>query len=414
MFRRHHLNFAEDDDDTLWLSNNSQGALAVVGWVNTRKFSATGDAAQSQGWTALIVDTNGNGKRDEGYNEPGAPADPVKDTRIPFGLYGISWCPADGAVWGSSLSFPGYVIRLDPGPNPPETALAELYKIPLPGFGIRGMDLDRNGVVWAPLASGHIARFDRRKCKGPLNGPGAEKGEKCPERWRFYPLPGPGFAGVPGAAETPYYLWVDQHDIFGLGPNTPIAIGNQSDSLRAFAEGKIVELRVPYPMGFYAKGVDGRINDPAAGWNGKSLWATSGNRTPFHIEAADAPAAGAPGVSPETYSNPLVVQFQLRPDPLAHEATLLQRRAGGGENNSESRAEISLTSFGMPMAGCLPESRDERYPRGDRGDRVPIRFHSPERHQHRRRSSGRMEGLQNVLSQDCRPDRERRCANARW
>ncbi len=207
MFRRHHLNFAEDDDDTLWLSNNSQGALAVVGWVNTRKFSATGDAAQSQGWTALIVDTNGNGKRDEGYNEPGAPADPVKDTRIPFGLYGISWCPADGAVWGSSLSFPGYVIRLDPGPNPPETALAELYKIPLPGFGIRGMDLDRNGVVWAPLASGHIARFDRRKCKGPLNGPGAEKGEKCPERWRFYPLPGPGFAGVPGAAETPYYLW---------------------------------------------------------------------------------------------------------------------------------------------------------------------------------------------------------------
>ena len=26
--------------------------------------------------------------------------------------------------------------------------------------------------------------------------------------------------------------------------------------------GKVVELRVPYPMGFFAKGVDGRIDDP--------------------------------------------------------------------------------------------------------------------------------------------------------
>jgi hypothetical protein len=38
------------------------------------------------------------------------------------------------------------------------------------------------GIVWVPLDSGHIGSFDRRKCKGPLSGPGAEKGEKCPER----------------------------------------------------------------------------------------------------------------------------------------------------------------------------------------------------------------------------------------
>jgi len=82
--------------------------------------------------------------------------------------------------------------------------------------------------------------------------------------------------------------------------------------------GRIVELRVPYPMGFYAKGVDGRIDDPAAGWKGRGLWSTSGNRTPFHIEAVDAPAPGAPGKTPQSYSSPLVVNFQLRPDPLAH------------------------------------------------------------------------------------------------
>ena len=69
-FGTHHLNFAEDANNTLWLSNNTGlgGApvpkLAVVGWINTKKFWDTGDAAQSQGWTPLIVDTNANGKRD--------------------------------------------------------------------------------------------------------------------------------------------------------------------------------------------------------------------------------------------------------------------------------------------------------------------------------------------------------------
>jgi hypothetical protein len=108
---------------------------------------------------------------------------------------------------------------------------------------------------------------------------------------------------------------VDQHDILGLGPNTPIGTGNFSDSLHAVAYGRVVELRVPYPMGFFAKGVDGRIDDPNAGWKGRGLWVTSGNRAPAHIEGMDAPSPGAPG---KTLSSPLVVHFQLRPDPLAH------------------------------------------------------------------------------------------------
>ncbi len=317
-FGTQHLNFAEDANDTLWFSTNTQGKLAVVGWVNTKKFWQTGDAAAAQGWTPLIVDTNANGKRDEGYNEPGQKPDYSRDTRIPFGLYGISYSPLDGSIWGSSLPHPGYVIRLDSGPNPPDTALAELYKVPAPGYGIRGMDVDRDGVVWVPLNSGHIAGFDRRKCKGPLNGPGAEKGDKCPEGWTFYPLPGPPLRGNSGAAENPYYLWVDQHNILGLGANTPIATGNQSDSLHALVGGRVIELRVPYPMGFFAKQIDGRIDDPNAGWKGRSLWVTSGNRTPVHIEGLDAPVPGAPGTTRKSQSSPLVVQFQLRPDPLAH------------------------------------------------------------------------------------------------
>jgi hypothetical protein len=322
-FGTHHLNFAEDANNTLWLSNNTGlgGApvpqAAVVGWINTKLFWQTHDAAKSQGWTPFIVDTVGNGKRTATWNEPGQPIDPNKDTRIAYAMYAISYSPADGSIWGSSLAHPGYILRVAPGSNPPETALTEVYKIPLPGFGIRGMDVDRNGVAWLPLDSGHIASFDRRKCKGQLNGPGAEKGEKCPEGFSFYALPGPGFQGDPGAEENPYFVWVDQHNILGLGANVPLATGNQSDSLHALVGGQVVELRVPYPMGFFAKGLEGRIDDPRGGWKGRELWVTSGNRTPFHIEGIDAPAPGAPGATPETRSSPLVVEFQLRPDPLA-------------------------------------------------------------------------------------------------
>jgi hypothetical protein len=88
--------------------------------------------------------------------------------------------------------------------------------------------VDSHGVAWVSLASGHLASFDRSKCKGPLNGPTAT-GKHCPEGWTLYPYPGPQFKGVTdsGSAEASYFTWV--------------------------------VLRVPYPMGFYAKGLDGRI-----------------------------------------------------------------------------------------------------------------------------------------------------------
>src|SRR2546427_724928 len=128
-------------------------------------FEETGDEARSQGWTALILDTNGNGKRDD-YVEPNQPLDPTKDKRVVAAFYGIAVSPVDGTIWGTVLGFPGYVIRLNPGPNPPATALAEVFEPPFPGYGPRGMDVDRSGVVWTPLSSGHLASFDRRRWKG--------------------------------------------------------------------------------------------------------------------------------------------------------------------------------------------------------------------------------------------------------
>ncbi len=305
-FSTHHLMFAEDSNRTLWTS----GGGPVVGWLNTRLFDVTGDEERSQGWTALILDTNGNGRRDD-YVEPDQPVDPTKDKRIAGGLYAVAPAP-DGSVWGTILGFPGGIIRLVPGPNPPQTALAELYELPLDksgnpvsGFSPRGGDVDRDGVYWTALASGHLASFDRRKCKGPLNGPTAT-GQHCPEGWTFYPEPLPQLQGVtdPGSAGASYYTWVDQFGVLGLGKNVPINTGNAEEGLLALADGKWVVLRVPYPLGFYTKWLDGRIDDPNGGWNGRELWATVSTRAPFHME-------GGKGTTSK------VLRFQLRPDPLA-------------------------------------------------------------------------------------------------
>ncbi len=303
-FGTHHLMFAEDANNTLWTSGGGQ----VVGWLNRKMFEETGDEEKSQGWTALVMDTNGNGRRDA-YVEPDQPVDPTKDKRFGAAFYSVAPAP-DGAIWGSVLGYPGQVVRLAPGSNPPETAIAEVYEPPFtdkvrPGFSPRGADVDRNGVFWSALASGHLASFDRRKCKGPLNGPKAT-GQHCPEGWTLYTEPAPQFRGVKdgGSVEGSYYTWVDQFDALGLGANTPINTGNASEGLLALKDGKWVVMRVPYPLGFYTKWMDGRIDDPQAGWKGRGLWATISTRTPFHMETGK-------GTTSKVY------HVQIRPDPLA-------------------------------------------------------------------------------------------------
>ena len=291
-FTTHHLAFAEDANHTLWTSAGGP-QNPVLGWLDRKVFDETGDEQKAQGWTPFILDTNGNGKRDE------------SDERVVAGLYSVAVNPKDGSIWGTSLGFPGRIVRVNPGPDPTHTALTELYEPPMPGYGPRGGDIDRDGVMWVSLSSGHLGRFDRSKCKGPLNGPAAT-GKHCPEGWTLYAFPGPQFAGVsePGSAEASYYTWVDQFDTFGLGRNVPIATGNLNEGLLALVDGKFVTLRVPYPLGYYTKWLDGRIDDAKAGWKGRGLWSTVSTRAPFHLE-------GGKGTRPK------VVRFQLRPNPTA-------------------------------------------------------------------------------------------------
>ena len=295
-FGSHHPQFGYDADNTLWLS----GAGPVAAWVNTKKFLETGDAAASQGWAPFVLDTSGDGKLGE-YVEPDQPIVPGKDKRIPGGSpYAVMPHPTDGSVWYTVGVFggaPGF-LRFDP-----KTGLSEVYNMPKPGFGIRGGDIDKNGVLWGSGSSGHLVSFDRRKCKGPLNGPTA-LGDHCPEGWAFHRYPGPGFKGETNSAEASYYTWVDQHNTLGLGEDVPVSTANLQDGFIAYAGGKMVMLRIPYPMGFYAKGLDGRIDDPNAGWKGRGLWSTNGDRTPWMMETGKG-------------SRPRAVHIQVRPDPLA-------------------------------------------------------------------------------------------------
>jgi hypothetical protein len=310
-FNTHHLTFGYDPDNTLWYSAGG-GSSNVLGWLDTKVFAETGDSDKAQGWTPLILDTTGTGKRTAAFTQPDQPADPAKDRRINGDFYGIGVDRTNGAVWGSVLGVPGKIVRVNPGPNPPVTALSEVYDLPenapsapVHGYSPRGMDITTTGVVWAPLASGELASFDRNKCRGPLNGPAAT-GAQCPEGWTLYPFPGPQFKGLAqaGSAEAAYYVWVDQHNTFGLGANIPYATGNENDAIEALVNGKWVTLRIPYPIGFYEKNLDGRIDDAKLGWKGRGLWTAYGSRAPFHMETGKG-------------TRPKVLHIQMRPDPLA-------------------------------------------------------------------------------------------------
>jgi hypothetical protein len=324
-FSSGHMIFANNKDETLYTDNTTgivPEGMGGIAWINTRVWDETHDAEKSQGWCPAVIDYNGDGKTGA-YTKPYESPDPRLDRAVAgAGGYGIAVNPVDGSVWyaggaGGGLpktAVPGRLIRMVPGANPPATCMTEAYEPPfdnpkLPGveaYSPLGIGIDSDGVVWAALGgSNDLASFDRRKCKGPLNGPTAT-GQHCPEGWTLYPVPGPKFKGTEVLADSFYHNWVDRYDTFGLGKDVPIVNGTGSDSLIAFLPQtkKFVTFRVPYPLDFYTRRVEGRIDDPKAGWKGRGLWAGNEERVIWHVE----------GGKGNTSS---IAHFQLRPDPLA-------------------------------------------------------------------------------------------------
>ena len=334
-YSTHHLNFTHKGS-ILFHSGDTE----VVGWIDTKKWDETHDAAKSVGWCPMVLDTNGDGKIDPdrnnwqdkveagvrigegmaGEQQQGAASkasDPKKDTRITGFLYGMGISPKDDSFWVAKYSpaVPSGIIRMEIGSNPPATCKTEYYEAPLvngkyQAFNARGADVDANGIVWVAFGTGHIASFDRSKCK-VTNGPTAI-GQQCPEGWQVHDTPGPKLAGTNIGSDWFYQTFVDHHDSSGLGKGTPLFPSSVSDALLAYvadakAPGgrKFVEMRVPYPLGYYSRGIDGRIDDPKAGWKGRGIWSSNNILTLWHQE----------GGEEETLK---MAKFQVRPDPLAH------------------------------------------------------------------------------------------------
>jgi hypothetical protein len=298
----HHLML--DDNDVMWFDGGGAAYFDIGKW------DQTGNDKAASGVIRAVLDTNGNGVLDESPVEATQPMDPAKDWVIGGGTpYHVAPNPVDGSVWMSWIGVPGKITRTDP-----KTKLTEVYEPPYlnparpndEAHVPHGIDVDRNtGVIWTGLNSGHYAAFDRRKCKAPLNGPHAT-GQHCPEGWTLYLAPGPNFKTVEasGTADSYYLNWVDWYNASGFGTNVPILNGTGSDALYAMVNGKWITMRVPYPMSFFSRGVDGRIDDPNRGWKGRGLWSVYAQDTSWHQE-------GGKGQRPK------VVKFQLRPDPLA-------------------------------------------------------------------------------------------------
>jgi len=343
-YSTHHLQFDNDPDETVYFNELSG---PIFGWIDSKvydkKLAETHDEKQAEqaavGWCGQVVDTNGDGKITRPWNvirrganlaalyntdtgggpaatagrgggkggDKGAPAyDPNLDTMINFSMYSVIPSPVDDSVWGVAEDFPGYLIRLQRGSNPPESCKAQIFKVPAPGYDPRGVDIDTNGVVWTGLAAtSHLASFDVRKCHD-LTGKQKVDGSQCPEGWTLYQTPGPRFKGTDVPADFHYFNWVDQQGIIGLGKNSFPTRRSSDLSLIALdpATKKWTYFRIPYPLGFYARGMDGRIDDASAGWKGRALYSNYGTHFVWHIE-------GGKGTKGK------IVKFQIRPDPLA-------------------------------------------------------------------------------------------------
>jgi len=97
---------------------------------------------------------------------------------------------------------------------------------------------------------------------------------------------------------------VDRFNTLGIGENMVILTGTNLDSLVVFdpSKEKFTVLRTPSPVGMFTRGLDGRIDDPNAGWKGRGLWASNNTDGLMHTENRRG----------------FISHIQLRPDPLAH------------------------------------------------------------------------------------------------
>ena len=302
----HHLVFAEDANNTLWLSAGGPGC-GVLGWLDTQ--DVRGDRRRGQG-AGLDADRPRHQRQRQARRLRRAePAGSIRPRTSAWSARSTASASIrkDGTIWGSVLTFPGYVDPRRSGrQSVGDRARGNLRAA---DAGLRPARLRHRPRTASPgcrSSSGHMGKFDRSKCKVLQRARDRDR-PALPGGLDALSVPRPAACGhraEPAArrrATTPGSISSTRS---GSARNVPWATGNANESLMALVDGQWLNFVVPYPLGFYAKWMDGRIDDPNAGWKGRGVWATYGTRTPFHLETGKG-------------TRPKVVKFQLRPDPLA-------------------------------------------------------------------------------------------------
>ena len=135
-FGTHHLQF--DKNGRLWVSGDS----FVLGWFDPSKYDPARPEtlATAQGWSEMIIDTNGDG---------------VADKKVPGFNYGIIPNQVDGSVW---TGVAGHRRARDITPlRPGHQQVRDLHPA-APGYGPRGVDVDSKGIIWAGLGGADTSR----------------------------------------------------------------------------------------------------------------------------------------------------------------------------------------------------------------------------------------------------------------
>ena len=217
-FPTHHLIFAEDANHTLWTSSwrrrpaaSSAGSTARCSRRPATRRGRKAGRRSSSTPTATASATS--------MSSPISRLDPTKDKRVAASLYSVAVNPVDGSVWGTSLGFPGYVVRVNPGA----------------GSDAHGADRNLRAAVAGLWAARRRHRSQRRLLGVARERPSRELRSAAsarvrstgrtppasivPKAGRSIGLPGPQFRDVTddGSAEASYYTWVDRFDTFGLG-----------------------------------------------------------------------------------------------------------------------------------------------------------------------------------------------------
>jgi len=171
----------------------------------------------------------------------------------------------DGSVWGIRPGNAGArLVRFVPGSHPPETALAEVLRGAMEqpegrrckGFAPRGMDVDSKGVVWAPLSRRTLCQLRPAPSARLHSTARPPRDNTAPKAGRSIHSLVPNYKGAVenGSADSAYYNFVDRFRHARVSARTcRLRPATCPRDCWCWWDGKFMTLRVPYPMGYYAK-----------------------------------------------------------------------------------------------------------------------------------------------------------------